>query len=412
MPMSSFLMMDLRLAARSLRRNPNRTLVAVLTVAMGIIAFLLAGGFIEWIFQSMREATIRWQLGHVQIVRPGYMVKGVADPYRFLLPATSPEFETIQQANGVVSVAQRLAFSGLLSHGDSTVSFIGEGVEPEREVAISDDINLRSGKKLSRSDEKAALLGEGLAKNLGVEPGDDIVLLVTTASGGPNAIEIKVAGIFFTASKEFDDNALRLPIELARKLMRVDGATSWVVLLDRTEQTKATVEHLREVLPTESFQVIPWTDLADFYNKTVLLYSKQINLMKYIIATLILLTISNTQTMSVLERTTEIGTIMAIGQRRSRVLSTFLVEGVLIGVIGGVVGVSAGWLLATIISVVGIPMPPAPGMTTGFTAEILVTSGMAIDAFVLALVTTLLASTLPAGRASRMNIVDALRFNQ
>ncbi|WP_336511609.1 hypothetical protein [Candidatus Accumulibacter phosphatis] len=145
--MSSFLMMDLRLAARSLRRNPNRTLVAVLTVAMGIIAFLLAGGFIEWIFQSMREATIRWQLGHVQIVRPGYMVKGVADPYRFLLPATSPEFETIQQANGVVSVAQRLAFSGLLSHGDSTVSFIGEGVEPEREVAISDDINLRSGKK-------------------------------------------------------------------------------------------------------------------------------------------------------------------------------------------------------------------------------------------------------------------------
>jgi len=405
-------MKDLRIALRSISRNRNRTLVAVLTVAMGIVAFLLAGGFIEWVFQSMREAAIHWQLGHIQVVRPGYMSKGVADPYRFLLPASSTEFETIRQANGVVSVAQRLAFSGLVSHGDTTVSFIGEGIEPEREAAISDDINLSSGRRLSRPDEKSALLGEGLAKSLGVAPGDDIVLLVTTASGAPNAIEIKVSGVFFTASKEFDDNALRLPIDLARKLMRVIGATSWVVLLEKTDQTKAAVEQLRHVLPSRSFQVIPWSDLADFYNKTVLLYGKQISLMKYIIGILILLTISNTQTMSVLERTTEIGTIMAIGQRRSRVLYAFLVEGVLIGAIGGVVGVSAGCLLATVVSVIGIPMPPAPGMTTGFTAEILVTSAMAIDAFFLALATTLLASVLPAGRASRMNIVDALRCNQ
>lgn len=403
---------DLRIATRNLTRNRQRTLVAVASVAMGIVAFLLASGFIEWIFDRMRESTIRTQLGHVQIVTPGYLVKGIADPYRFLLPVGSPELDVVRQAKGVRGFAQRLSFSGLISHGDTTISFGGEGIEPEPEAVISDQIIMSSGRQLTASDQKVALLGEGLAKNLGVVPGDDIVLLVSTANGAPNAIELKVVGVFYTASKDFDDNALRLPLDQARKLMRVAGATSWVVLLEKTGKTEAAVAYLRQALSAEKFEVIPWTDLADFYNKTVALYSKQIDLMKYIIGMLIILTISNTQTMNVLERTNEIGTVMAVGQRRSRVLQTFLIEGVLIGVLGGVVGVFSGYLLATILSIIGIPMPPAPGMSTGFTAEIMFTWGMAVDASVLALFTTLLASVFPAWKASRMDVVNALRCNQ
>ena len=80
-----------RLAGRNLRRNEQRTVVATLTVAFGIVAFLLAGGFIVWVFEQMREATIHSQLGHLQIVRPGYFETGIADPYAFLLPEQSAE---------------------------------------------------------------------------------------------------------------------------------------------------------------------------------------------------------------------------------------------------------------------------------------------------------------------------------
>lgn len=403
---------ELRNAIRNLQRNRNRTLVAVFTVACGLVAYLLAGGFIEWIFQSMRETTIRSQLGHIQIVRPGYMEKGIADPYNFLLPNSTVTLEKIRHLPDVASVAQRLTFSGLASHGETTVSFIGEGIEPDREAVISDQIIIRKGSNLTHSDERAALLGEGLAKNLGVTPGDMIVLLATAANGAPNAIEVRVAGVFFTASKDFDDSALRLPINLTRKLMRVQSATSWVVLLNKTENTGSAVSQLRADLATTEFSVIPWTDLADFYNKTVALFSKQINLMKSIIALIIILTISNTQTMSVLERTTEIGTIMAIGSRRSAVLRMFLIEGVMIGGIGGVVGVLLGYGLALLLSAIGIPMPPPPGMDTGFTAEIRVTALLALDALTLAFLTTLIASVMPAWKASRMNTVDALRCNQ
>lgn len=410
-PMSN-LITELRIAIRNLRRNRNRTLVALLTVACGVIAYLLAGGFIEWIFASMRESTIRSQLGHIQIVKPGYMEKGIADPYNFLLPANSSELQNIERTPDIVNVAQRLAFSGLLSHGDATISFIGEGIEPERESVISDQIHIRTGKNLEKSDEKSVLLGEGLAKNLGVSAGDMAVLLVTAANGTPNAIEVKVSGTFFTAAKEFDDTALRLPIDLARKLMRVQSATSWVLLLNNTEKTAQATSHLRQTLSSKNFEVIPWTDLADFYNKTVILFGKQVNLMKLIIAVIIILTISNTQTMSVLERTTEIGTIMATGSRRSEILRMFIIEGVLIGAIGGLIGVALGYGVAETLSIIGIPMPPPPGMDTGFTAAITVTTNLALDALLLALVTTLIASIMPAWKASRMNVVDALRCNQ
>ena len=403
---------DFLLALRNLMRNRNRTLVAMLTVGGGIVAFLLAGGFINWVFDNMREATIRSQLGHIQIVRPGYFEKGIADPYAFLLPGHSTEEDKLLSLPGVATLTPRLAFSGLISFDEVTIGFSGEGIDPIRERPISTRLAIREGRDLQGLDDNAALLGEGLAKSLGVKPGDSIVLLGTTAKGSANAIEVKVAGIFFTISKEYDDTALRLPITLARKLMRVEGATAWVALLENTAMTQAAIEEIRPILPAEKFQIVPWTELADFYNKVVVLFSKQVDVVKIIIGLIIILTISNTQTMSVLERTTEIGTSLAIGLRQSDVLRLFLLEGALIGVAGGLIGVCLGYALGEIISLIGIPMPPPPGMAHGYTGQILISASLTVDALLLALSTTLLASVMPAWRASRMNIVDALRCNQ
>lgn len=403
---------DFGLAGRNLRRNAQRTVVALLTVAGGIVAFLLAGGFIAWIFSDMREATIRSQLGHIQIVRPDYFEKGIADPYAFLLPANSAEQKIVEDEPGVASVTPRLAFSGLISYAEVTIAFVGEGIDPVREKPLSSRITIQSGQDLEGPEQASVLLGEGLARSLGVAAGERIVLLATAANGSPSAIEVSVAGTFATISKEYDDVALRLPIALARKLMRVQGATSWVVLLGQTGNTDRVVAQLRANLPASGFELVPWTQLADFYNKTVVLFSKQVSVVKFIIGLIIVLTISNTQTMSVLERTREIGTSLAIGLRRQTVMRMFLAEGVLIGVAGGIVGLLLGYALAAIISAIGIPMPPPPGMARGYVGQILIEPALAGESLVLALVTTLIASIMPAWKASRMNIVDALRYNQ
>lgn len=403
---------DLKLAARNLLRHRRRSLFALGTVGGGVVAFLLAGGFIQWIFIDMRESTIHSQLGHIQLVRPDFLSGGQADPYRYLIDDTPIDATTAANMPAIQTLAPRLTFGGLLSKGDATVSFIGEGIDPALEAPISRAITVRQGKDLTDSPANSVLLGEGLAASIGAAPGDTVVLLGTTATGGVNAVECQVAGIFTTITKAYDDVVLRAPIGVARSLMRVDGATSWVILLDDTARTDATVTQLRAALPASQFDVVPWSDLADFYNKTVELFTRQVGVVRLLIALIVVLSISNTLTMSVLERTSEIGTAMAIGVKRRGILQQFISEGLLIGVVGGVGGIALGLLLGQLISAIGIPMPPPPGMAHGFTGQIAITPALAFDALVLAIGTTLLASVFPAWKASRMIIVDALRHQR
>ena len=84
----------------------------------------------------------------------------------------------------------------------------------------------------------------------------------------------------------------------------------------------------------------------------------------------------------------------------------------LLGIIGGLFGVIVGTALAVLISAVGIPMPPPPGMETGYTGEIMLTWPLVAGTLLMAVLTTMLGSLYPAWKASSMNIVDALRYNR
>lgn len=397
-----------RIAARNLLRHHRRTLLALAIICGGVVSYLLAGGFINWVLWAMREAAIQSQLGHVQITRPGYFREGVSDPYSFLLDRDT---SVVASAAGfeVRTIAPRLAFTGLLSKDETTISFIGEGVDPEAEAPLSWAITVMEGTDLRAGGPDSVVLGEGLAANLGVHPGDLVVLLGNTPGGGVNAVELTVSGTFQTTSKAYDDTALRAPIEVARRLMRVDGATSWVVLLGETGQTDAAVHALRSRLPADRFEVTPWIELADFYTKTVELFDTQVNVVRIMIALIVVLSISNTLSMAVIERTTEIGTSMALGVRRRGILALFIWEGALLGLTAGVLGVALALALGQLISAIGIPMPPPPGMSRGYVAEIAISPALAVDGFLLAFITTQLAGLPSAWRASRMNIVDALR---
>ncbi|MCB1957112.1 MAG: ABC transporter permease [Rhodocyclaceae bacterium] len=375
-------------------------------IAGGVVALMLANGFVQWIFHDMRESTIHSRLGHIQITRPGYLREGLGDPYAYLLPESTDLGKRIA---GIETVTPRLAFSGLVSLHDETISFVGEAVDPIREAPISRALTIVSGKPLSGPEAQEVLLGEGLAANLGAQAGDTVVLLVTTAEGGLNAVEVTIAGLFATITKAYDDSVLRAPIELARSLMRVEGANTWVALLDKTEHTERAIADLRRTLPAADYEIIPWYDLADFYNKTVDLFTRQVAVVRAVIALIVILSISNTLSMSVIERTSEIGTMMALGIRRRGVLNLFIAEGVVLGIAGGLAGVCVGAALAMVISAIGIPMPPPPGMARGYIGQIALTPGLIFDGLALAFGTTVLASIAPAWKASRMTIVDALR---
>jgi putative ABC transport system permease protein len=402
---------QLKLATRDLTRNPRRTLISLSAIAFGVIALLLAGGFIEWIFWAIREAAIQTGLGHVQISRPGFRDAGFADPNGFLLREGSAELNVVRGAPHVEVVGERLLLSGLVSSGETTLAFAGDAVDPAAEMTLSKVLAV-DGENLDAEDRNGVLLGRGLAKALGVKRGDTLSFILNLPGGGINAVEGRLRGTFSSQVKAYDDSAVRMPIELARSLLRVKGSHLWVIGLTSTERSDETIAFLREKLPDDRFEIKSWFALSDFYQKSVTLLSRQLDLVILLIGVIIVLGISNTLTMSVLERTGEIGTIMAMGTPPRGVLHLFILQGFLLGVIGGIIGLLIGFALAQVISYFGIPMPPPPGRDTGYSAEILLTPRLAFWGAVVAVLPATLASLYPAWKASRLPIVDALRHNR
>ncbi|MEB2332130.1 MAG: FtsX-like permease family protein [Nitrosomonas sp.] len=404
---------NLQIASRNVIRNQRRTLVALFIIAIGVISLILADGFIQWIFWGMREATIQSQSGHIQIMKPGYLKAGAANPYAYILPGDSSLYNAIESIPGVKLVTPRLLTTGLISHNEITIAFMAEGVDPRKDEELSKAVRIAAGSNLTGNSLKEVILGRGLARNLNAEPGDTVVLLATTSNGGINAVEAKVSGIFVSTNQAYDDASLRLPIELAQTLVRVTGVQLWLILLHDTERTDDFLTQLRTRFPamTNNLEFVPWYQQADFYNKTVALFSQQMDILRIIIGCIIVLSISNMLIMNVLERTGEIGTMLAIGLKRRKVLLLFSIEGLLLGLTGASLGLVIGYGLAELISTIGIPMPPPPGMEEGYTGEIRITSKVLVSAFLVPLTTTALAGLYPAWKASRMQIIDALRHN-
>ena len=175
-------------------------MLAMLAIVFGVTALILAGGFIEWILRYGRESVIHSQLGHIRVFKPGYLDSGQADPWAYLLPIDADQTALLESIPRIRLIAPRLSFNGLISHGESTISFIGEGVDVERERELSRSMTIVAGEGLAPDDPKGITLGQGLAANLGVKPGDSVVLLVNTSSGGMNAVEGHVRGLFLLPS--------------------------------------------------------------------------------------------------------------------------------------------------------------------------------------------------------------------
>src|SRR6266487_2385112 len=111
---------QLKLALRNISRHRARTLISLSAIAFGVVALLLAGGFIEWIYWAIREAAIQTGLGHIQISRPGFRTAGFADPSAYLLPSDAVELKTVRSAPGAEVLDRRLVLNGLASSGEIT----------------------------------------------------------------------------------------------------------------------------------------------------------------------------------------------------------------------------------------------------------------------------------------------------
>lgn len=397
-----------RLAWRNLLRNLRRSLFGIATIAFGVVGLILAAGFIQDVFEQLGEATISAQLGHVQIAKRGFRDGGSASPQDFLIDATELKRE-VAANEFVKEVMGRLSFSGLLSLDGVELAIEAQGIEPDPEARLGTRLQMLAGRGLQDGDVYGALLGEGVAKQLKAQIGDSVSLTAPTIDGSLNLLDLEVLGVFRSFSKEYDDRAIRMPLEAAHELTQTDQVNTLVLQLERTEDTDAAVAALSPRLDRAGLEAVPWYVLSDFYANTRTMYERQFGFLQLIALVLVVMSVLNSLNMTVFERTAEFGTMRVLGNRGAQVFQLILIEALLLGVAGALIGIAVAVIAALSISAIGIPMPPPPNMESGYTAQIALTWRAIAEAFAIGVVSAVLASIVPALRFLRIPLPDTLR---
>lgn len=401
----------LKFAFLNIFRNRARTALTLAAVITGVAAIIVSGGFVEDTFVQLRESTIRSRLGHMQIFRQGYLEYGQREPFGYLVTHPERVIDALRPIPHVTDVMARLNFSGLANNGRADLPVIVEGVEPDKEARLGTASTLVGGRRLEDRDTSGAAIGEGVAAALKVAPGDYLTLLTNTPEGALNTLEFEVVGVFRTFSMDYDQRAIRIPLSAAQELLSTPSVHTLVVLLDETGATESVASTARSLLEKQGYELRTWHQLADFYSKTVALYRRQFGALQGIILVMLVLSVGSTINMAVFERTGEFGTMLAIGLRRFEVFKLVVAENVFLGFIGAVLGSFVGIGVAVIVSSIGIPMPPPPGSNIGYVAHIRLVPSIVSAAAAIGMLAALMAAVLPARRASRLPVVEALRHN-
>jgi putative ABC transport system permease protein len=402
----------LLLAFRNIFRNRRRTLMTLMMVGGGVAGLLLAGGYFAFMTHGLREDTINSGLGHIQIFTAEHFKR---DEVRVLdsgIENWRQVAATLKSGEHIRGVAPRIDFYGMVSNGVKAAGFMGAAVDPDAERSLGFISRISKGRDLDGKPggEVEALIGAGLAKSMNVGVGDGLTVLAMTSDGALNGVDVQIVGIVDSGKPEMDARYLRITLASAQRLLQSDRVTNLVVGLDKTENTDAVAADLAPRLRGQAQELTlrKWIELATYYKQVATMFNGIFLFMGIIVFFMVLMSSINTLLMSMFERTREIGTMLAMGTPRGWVVALFMLEATLLGILGAAVGVAAGNLLGMLLNSSGLHMPPPPGYTVPMPFKVLHVPAQMIGSSLLVIVSLALSSIVPAVRASRLQIAEAL----
>lgn len=408
---------DAKFSFLNLFRHRRRTTSTILAIILGGCAIFLYGGFINYSFWILKEQTIRTNIGHVQVYNNTYF--DTANKSKSLIADYTAFKNSILQngdlSKNISTISGQLEFTGIISKYENSTSnyFSAQGVEPFPALKLGAFDKIVVGSDLSRVKHDEITIGSGLAKTLNSHYGDWLDVMVVNVAGGQGAISLKLRGVFESGIKDYDDVALKIPLDTAQRIMGTNGVSKILILLNN-DDVALFVNKLQKFIADKHLPLIvkDWRESSIFYQQVEGMLSGIYFFIKLIVALIVIFMIGNSMTMNIAERTREITTLRAIGLQSSRVIRLFWLEGVYIGIFGALGSLAFGYAIAALINISGIAMPPSPGQSVGYTAFIKVKDAELVwITLILPVLTSAIASIIPAYRASRLNISDAFKFS-
>lgn len=404
----------LRLAWRNLLRHRRRTLITFMAISAGIGYMIMMDSFMGGFeLYSMRNF-VDQEAGHLKIHAEGYRDEDNVMPIDIVIADPAVVMAAIRDKLGCDRMTARIAFRGELSDGVDQLPVVGIGIDSVTDGRVFDYPSaVTKGRFLEgRLD---LLVGQNLAKDLGIDTGDYVTVVARTRTGSWNAFDFTVTGLLGTSDMFIDMNSVVMKLSTADELLNMDGAVTEIAIrLGGMDDAVPAKERL-EGAGFAGLEFWTWRELGDLIFRMTGTKKAGGFILTFVVIVIAAVGIINTMLMAVMERTREIGTMRAMGFGFREVVGLFLWEGALIGVFGSLVGVAGGVGASMFLDFLALDMTDVlPG---GFNAilpmrMILYTDidwMFVVRAAVLGIGVSLLATLLPARRAAKVQPADALR---
>ena len=402
-------------AGRATRRNGFISFisgVSMLGIALGVAALIIVLSVMNGFQKEVRDRMLS-VVSHIEIFTP--TADALPDPARTIAEA---------KANpNVIGAAPFVAAQALVARGEDMRGALLRGIDPALEPEVTDmatGIKQQALQALTPGSFNV-VLGSELARILGVLPGDQVTLVapsgqVTPAGVVPRLKQMNVVGTFNSGHYEYDSALVLMHHEDAAKLFRLEGPTGVRLKLKNLHDAPEVAQQLAKTL-SGNLLIRDWTQ----QNKTWFAAVQVEKRMMFIILTLIVavaaFNLVTTLVMTVTDKRADIAILRTLGATPKSIMGVFVVQGALVGVIGTLVGLGLGLLIACNIDVI-VPAIERAMQTSFLPKDIYLISKMPsepqssdiVPITVISLILAFVATLYPSWRASRVNPAEALRY--
>lgn len=405
--------MLLSISWRNIWRNKIRSLIIIFSITLGIFSGVIASAFFKGLADQRIKKVINTDLSYIQIHNPGF--KQSNDFNNFISDAKRISSE-LEQIQGIKGVSRRISIQSMAASAETASGVLISGVFPDQEKKVT-TINERiiDGKYFEGIKRNPVVIGKKLAKKLNVKVRSKIVITVQDVNNNITSGAFRVSGIYNTDNNIFDETNIYVRFNDLQKLTNfpVDAAHEIAININNRDDLQIIKQEAND-LTNNKLDIRTWKELSPEMNYL----TETMDMLMYVFIIIILLAllfgIINTMLMVVMERTKEIGMLMAIGMNKIKIFSMVVFESVLLSLTGGISGI----IIGTLTSKYGETHPLdlslwADGYKQlGFDAYVYseVDPSMIINITILVILTGIIAAIYPAWVALKNDPADALRI--
>ena len=398
------------IAFRNLIRNGRRTTLTALAVALGLMVVFAMSSLIDGMIKTMVADSIRMSTGHLQIRNANYEENKGSLLSKDLLQDGEAWVAQVEALPEVTSATPVLWSGGLLSTPRESVGIQIVGIDTEDAFNQPVREGIVAGDYLQNDARGEILVGKMLADQMEISVGQRVSLAASNANGQGQEDVFTVVGLVDTGFPSLDQHRVILPMEQAQSYSGVGNRfSSLIIMLHDGEDAEA----VAAALATPDTQYLTWRDLNSLILETVETGMIFYYVLYAIVFLAVAVLIANTLLMSVFSRAREIGILGSLGMNRRQITLLFVIEGVLLAILGIIFGWILGLGLVAYMTYVGISYPAETvAMVEGFTMGTTIYGGFAFGDFIslsfMLLVIVSLVSLYPAWFAAKMEPVEAL----